>query len=541
MIKFDPSFPIFWLIAFVVVLTAILGAQMVFTFKSKITKQQKIRCGAIYVFIYLSLLGFIYQPTWQTELTSEPFLVYSDEVTSEELKYLKDSLDIRKSLSIEKYSGEGNPVYLVGSRFSEVELNLLSGKDLQLLSKRSLRGIEYIRWKGVVRQGELQKIIGKTGNDSAANVLLKAGELVVADDSILARERNFELQFSSEIIGRNEFELVVNNESLGHVRFFSSPSSPKNYDLRFSYPGPESRLLSQFLAKKSDYVKENIQVSRSSEIQSVSKDLDSIRIIIADIDQLKSKKTLNDFENTASAAFLIDSYDPKKEVADLNKLYQTDFEVQKISEEEFRVLESGLEALPFQFVPKAGQKLFLENAVAVQNVGGKKIGMSLLNQTYPMYLSGDTLNYQLIWSEILGGLYPDEDENWKIDAPIFSSQSSVLTLNSRSNTDVYSFMGEDTLFFYQDMINPFSQFTQVTLPDSGWVNLSDTLEIPVYGETEFTNVSAGMRLVNFLKNQSMKAETVLPDVVEVRVPDWVWLVLFLIGFGLLWLEPRLNP
>ncbi|EAZ79705.1 hypothetical protein [Algoriphagus machipongonensis] len=540
MIKFDPSFPILWLIVFVIFLTAILGAQMVFTFKSKITKQQKIIRGAIYGFIYLSLLGFIFQPTWQTELTSEPVLVYSDDVTSEELKYLRDSLDLRKSLSIEKYSGEGNPVYLVGSRFSDVELNLLSGKEIQLLSNRSSVGLEFIIWKGFVRQGELQKIIGKTGSDSAASVILKAGELIIAEDSIHAGQRNFELQFTSEIIGRNEFELVLNNESLGQVRFFSSPSSPKSYDLRFSYPGPESRFLGQFLAGKSEYVKENIQISRSSEIRSVSKDLDSVRIIIADVDQLKSKKTLNDFENTAMAAFLIDSYEPKKEAADLNKLYQTDFEVQKISEEESRVLESGLEALPFQFVPKAGQKLLMENAVAIQNVGGKKIGMSLINQSFPMYLSGDTLTYQLIWSEILGELYPDEDENWKMDAPVFEGLSSILTFNSRNNTDEFTLIGGDTLFFHQDIINPFSQFTQVTLSDSGWINLSDTLEIPVYGEKEFGDVSARMRLANFLKNQSMKAETVLPNAVEVRVSDWVWLVLFLIGFGVLWFEPRIR-
>ncbi|WP_339700659.1 hypothetical protein [Algoriphagus aquimarinus] len=68
------------------------------------------------------LLGYLLQPAWISEGPEEAILIHSSASKKDEIRFWKDSLSVKKSVDIRKYQGEGNPVYLLGSDFSEAEL-----------------------------------------------------------------------------------------------------------------------------------------------------------------------------------------------------------------------------------------------------------------------------------------------------------------------------------------------------------------------------------------------------------------------------------
>lgn len=538
--QFSPSIPDNWIIIFVILILIILGFQLYVIINSKISVKRKVIKSLLNLFFGFSFLLFLFKPTWNSNIGSEPVLVYSNGISSDQISFLKDSLGLKRDLKIEDYNGVGNPVYLVGQSYSEIELNGLSGKSVKWIRNSNKTDLDYLNWKGIVRTGEIQRVSGELHVVRPSLLELKFQNQVIRIDSIDSGQNRFEFNFPVSVSGRNEMGLYLEDSLLSEIRFFSTPSKAKSYSLRFSFPDPEARVLTQYLLKKGDKVEEKIQVSRSSEIRSDLDQLDSTKVLIGDLNQLKTKSTKEELNSGVASVLMINSQNAELDVKELNDLFGTSFEINRSSSDEYRVLESGIEALPFSFVPKAGQKLIFENSIAIENLGNLKVGMSLIGQTFPIYLSGDTLTYERVWDEILSEITPDEVENWNYEAPIFSNQVSEIYYNGINSESAIITMEGDSIYLQQDLINPLTKTAIFSSQDSGWISLVDSMEVFVHGENELKSVRSELSLSKFFKNENsdqLKAEVGIERKV---ISDWTWLFVLLILTGLLWLEPRLN-
>ncbi|MBN3518612.1 hypothetical protein JYB62_01245 [Algoriphagus lutimaris] len=540
MMNFNPSIPIDWLTVFSILTILVLGIQLFWIYNLKVSNIRKWAKSFLNILFGVCFLAYLFHPTWTSTKASESVLVYSKDLSNERIRFLKDSLRLKRGLTIEEYVGKGNPVYLIGQGYSSFELNKLVGKKVIWIPNASSMVFENIHWRGILNQGEIQKITGEIHVDEPSLLELKILEQRIAYDSLSAGNNIVEFDFPVYISGRNEMDLYLNDSLQNKIRFFAKATKPKSYSLQFSFPDPEVRALSQFLIKKGAKVEEQIKVSRSSKIASGAQELDSLNIVISDLDQLKSRNRSDGKNPGIAGVLLINTQNPELDVKELNELYETNFEISRNTTEEYRVLESGIEVLPYSFVPKRGQKTLFDNSIAVQDKGDLKIGISLISQTFPKYLSGDTLAYKRIWDEILSLVTPNELENWNYSAPVFTNQVAEIVYNG-INLEVKSTMlNQDTVFFEQDLINPLTKRAQFTSLASGWVSLSDSMEVYVYGESGLNSVRSEMNLAIFFREGDGNQIDVKSGEQKSGVSNWVFLALFLVVLGALWLEPRIN-
>jgi len=537
--QFNPSIPSPWIFIFSILILLIVGFQLFVIINSNTSEKKKVIKALLNFLLAFSFILYLFQPTWNSKIGSEPVLVYSEDITTDQIKFLKDSLGLRRGLEIVEYNGVGNPVFLVGNDYSEIELNRLSGKTVKWIKNPLKTGLQFLNWKGIVRTGEMQHLKGELYVDKPSLLELKFQGKVIQFDSIGKGQDRFDFNFPVNISGRNELDFYLNDSLVTEIRFFSNQPKPKSYSLRFSFPDAEVRALTQYLLKKGEKVKEEIQVSRLSEIRSELGQLDSLKVIVGDLNQLKTKKTRSELNGGVTSVLMINAQNPELEIKELNDLFGTSFEITRSSSDEYKVLESGIEALPFLFVPKNGQKLIFENSIAIENLGDLKVGVSLISQTFPKYLSGDTLMYEKIWDEILSEIAPDELENWKYEAPVFSKQIAEIFYNGIKKESVVT-IGEDSIYFQQDLINPLVKIVNLSNPDSGWVPLADSMEVYFYGKNELKSIQSEINLSKFFRNENNNQSKTEFGTARKDISDWVWLFVFLILSGLLWLEPRLT-
>lgn len=103
--------------------------------------------------------------------------------------------------------------------------------------------------------------------------------------------------------------------------------------------------------------------------------------------------------------------EPLETISRVNRLFGTDFQLQRSGQGESRVLDNQLEAVPFSLLEKSGQKVFGKDAIAVQRVGEMQIAINLYQATFPLFLQGKEKEYESIWGEVFGELEPSEQQS----------------------------------------------------------------------------------------------------------------------------------
>jgi hypothetical protein len=240
-----------------------------------------------------------------------------------------------------------------------------------------------------------------------------------------------------------------------------------------------------------------------------------------------------------SQVLFIQTAEPEKSVQAINQELKTDFSILQTGSEN-RVLENGGEALPFRFESGFGKNLLLEESVAIQQIGNSQVGLSLLGPTFPIALSGDSLLYGRIWDEILGVMYPAEEQNWELDAPVFSGFPSGILLNQKDGEANSISLGSDTVYLSPSLINPQTSSGEFIVSESGWISFRDSLEVFVYPPDELKTVFQNRMIHDFLKSGNQNNQMIDSVTKEQRVPDWLWFAAILIVFTLVWLEPRMD-
>lgn len=538
MIQFEPLISWTWTWLFAVSISAIAGFQLSWILKSNHKgwrKAVKISLNALFVLV---LIAYLFQPVWISNRPEQAVLVHSASVTKDKLRFWKDSLGIKKSMGITDYNRQGNPVYLLGSDFTQAELLKLNAKDVRWIADSEQGSISFLEWKGILREGEMQAVNGKIESiDSLKIRLFQQGETraeTVTDPS----SGTFSLRIPANILGRNELSMMVNDSLVGTINFFVQAAKPIQYSLQFAFPDAEIRTLRQYLINSGEQVDEQIDISKNSVISSGTNESDSLQFLIIDPLQLV-KKSVQDAVDNGASVLVINLGEAENDISAINKAFGTNFKTKRITPKESRELEEGLEALPYVAENAIAQKSSFDQAFAVQQTGNAKVGVSLLGKTFPLKLAGDSLRHEEIWKEILGAMLPQESGSVEIKQPAFAGMQAEIWINHENFEKDFIGIDSDSVFFQPSLVNPFSKTGKFVNVDTGWVSLEDSLEFYSYNADAWPSLRAEKLQADFLKSHA-KQETLsnsFPS--QRRVSDWFWLGLFLLSLTMIWLESKI--
>jgi hypothetical protein len=538
MMVFEPIVsPIFaWVFSVVIlVLIVIILFQIQ---KGDYSPRRKIVKQLLNSLLLLGLLLFIANPVWEIERNSNPVLIIPEDLEEADLDLWKDSLGIQKVIYIKDFKSNSDSVILLGKDFSKEFLYALRAKSVNWIIPNSVQELAFLDFKGILRQGETQEIQGRLPLKSAAVLSIsQAGNEL--ETQVLERDQDaFQLELSASVLGRNEWEISLDKQLLGTIRFFVQPAERLSYQLQFGFPNPEIRTLSRYLIGKGAQVQEEIQLSKNTELLTEKQPLDSVDIFIIDSSQIQDSQIIKQLARGASF-LLINVNDPDRELKDLNKAFGTDFGVSAKAGAEFHVLENGLEALPFEWNLRANQRLLAEDVVALQQIGNSKIGVSLMKASFPLTQSGDTVGYDKIWNQILGELQPESKANWKLESPVFKNQIFPIEFNGEDSLPFLE-MGSAQYAWSQSLINPNSKQIAWFANESGWQQIKSELEFYVNEPADWPMVFAQQERADFLKSTIWLSTSPEINGSKKSIPFWAWGILFILLLCLLWLEPKLG-
>jgi hypothetical protein len=231
---------------------------------------------------------------------------------------------------------------------------------------------------------------------------------------------------------------------------------------------------------------------------------------------------------------------PEQSLKNINATLGTKWRVKKISNAESLPVGNGVTALPFQLEENLNQNRVTGLPVAVQKVGGR-VGVSLLNETFSLKLSGDSLAYGKIWSTILQQLNPPLEGNIEAEAPLWKDTKSKLVLNKFSQNINELSIANDTAQLHTSGLNSLTATADYIFRKSGWQPFQDSLE--VYVEEESSPLSKAKQiketLIAHAQVESLPSN-VSEQMLTVQLPDWVWFALLLVCLTGLWIEPKLK-
>lgn len=522
-----------------VILLMILAWQIYGIATSSNSKKRKAIQVFLHVLFTFSVLGFILQPVLQFVEPEKAVLIYSDSMSREKVRFWRDSLQVNKAQRMEKFDGIGNPVYLLGDDFTREDLLTLETKEVNWLSEPQAQQLDFLEWNGLLREGEVQSVYGSISSSAPVQVKLSAQNQVIQETSLEAGSTAFRLEFPVSVLGRNELSLTANEDTLGIIKFFAYAKKPVSYHFQFSFPDPEVRFLSQYLRKQGSPVRETIQVSRDATIQTAAASTDSVPILIIDPSQLKSRHVKNAVDSGASV-FIMNLFKPDQDILAINQALNASFNLKRSGAEESREINSQLSAAAFEFESQLAQIDLLQQAIAIQQVGNSKIGVSVLNQSFPIHLAGDSLKYKEIWDEVFAAMYPKEQSSISIIQPVIQGLDADVMLSRKDHLEDFITMDKDTVFLQQSLLNPFIKTGSFSSTTSGWVTLADSLEFYSYAPMEWTDLSQAKMKADFFEVRSRQTGIAQPEVQHSKIPGWVWYVLILLSMSLVWVEPKVR-
>ncbi|WP_394992189.1 hypothetical protein [Emticicia sp.] len=541
-----------WLIY--LALIAILGLQIWLTSKANsISKQRKRIKLALNLFLWLAVLLFVIQPQWKSATNASRVLVISKNIPSENIKKVKDSLKITEFFYKKDFQQRiiedpnfvehlGN-IYLLGQDFDAELLSQLSEKQMTWLPFFEQNELQDIRWNGIVRKGDMQEIFGKIEVSATNTLKIKYADQVL--DSVVLQKgiNNFKLRFSTFSVGRTETELFLGNESLQKIAFFSRKNPAIAIQFILENPDFENKSLAEWLGKNGNHVEITTTVAKNSQNQTsinklISKEKFAPDIIITDPSNASNQVVKKAIAEGKSVLFL-NLTNPEQELKTINQALDLHYFAKKTTNEDFIKISENLTALPYHFEGKPNQKNISDYPVAIQkNIG--KIGVSLLNETFPLKLSGDSLTYGKLWTSVFQQLNPSFQDNIEVAAPIFQDTKATIYLNNRSISAKDLKIANDTIEVENSAINSLSSETNFIFRKTGWQTLQDSLEVYVEGNptilwkckqiNEFLRVNS--------KNNAQNKGT-LSQVLTAKLPDWAWFLIILMCLTAVWIEPKL--
>ncbi len=501
---------------------------------SRISSRRKALRSTLNVLFIVAIASFTLQPTFPVSERNATIIVYSDEVEKEALDWLKNERDLRRAIPIERLAEEDLKLIAFGNQWTVEQLAMLNSREVEWVPLPEINALLDLKWKGILYQGEKQKI--ELNVLSSTIVILPIMDGEVKTDSIVINPgpNAIVLEVPVRTIGRNSWNLIGAGADTLHINFFSIERPPAAYLLLQSFPSVEFRVLAQWLGKQRNKVEVITQTSSDASSQVSINQADSSDILIADPSFVGDTRVAKILEKGGTVFFPIAN--PEIEIPAINRELQTSFSTEKLSENEKVRISENLDALPFSFEEKPSQKRLFDRKVAWEKVATGQVMLSMLSETFPIQFAGDSVRYNKVWSELTNEMLPPADINWQLDAPFVQNIAIRLKVNTRMEIPQILPQNEDSIYFQLSVVNPFTYQADFNFLESAWQSFADSLEVYVYSASELPSYAGRRQMMNFLKNHQAKT---VDTQLSKKLPKAIWLAVLLILGALLWLEPKI--
>jgi hypothetical protein len=501
--------------------------------------------------LWLVLVAYVLQISWTIDRPATHALLVGEEVPAAYARNVQDSLHIRERLPARSLKAAFDSVTLVGQDFTPATLAKLSRSVVRWVPYTPPGQLQELHWKGVVRQGEIQRVTGRMA--LADKQLLRSQYGSRTLDSVMLAPGNtaFTLQFPAFGQGQTQVEIMLGKEVLDTIRFFSRPTTPLQVQFVLDNPDFESKTLADWLGRQGHSVQLSTTLARnvrsSTGINMSSKGGTKKPDLIVTDPANAGSSAVRTAMADGKAVLFINLGTPTTDVAIINRALKTRWQLKRTSPQESVPAGSNLTAHPFQFGSVPNQFAIVGYPIAVQQTAGR-VGVSLLNETFPLALSGDSVAYSRIWQAVLAKLQPAEKNNILIDAPTYSGLPAVIRVNNPTVSTTRLRIGADTVRLVSSPLNRQSTVGRMVARNTGWQALQDSLAVYVEPSNPQHSLAARQVVAQLMRAHLTYGTTVgrpgQPSLIGTTqretLPNWVWLTVLVICLTALWVEPKVG-
>jgi len=536
--------PINWFIALALLILLVGQLWLIHRNQSLSSSRKWIKTG-LNVTLWLMVVAYFGQFHWLTQRPSSHALLIGDEVPSAVARQVKDSLHIQDSFTSRNLTDEYDSVTLVGQRFPVEILTKLSHSSINWVPYTAPDQLESLHWKGIVRQGEIQRITGRVNASEKQLLRLRFGNRTLDSILVHAGDNAFSLQFPAFVRGRSQAELILGSTTLDTIRFFARPTEPLKVQFLLDSPDFESNTLAGWLGKQGHTVQ--VVTTLSTRINSTV----NINKTGTSVDRTTPDLLITDPANAANttvkkvlaagkAVLFINLTNPESDCRTINQALGSKWQVRKVSSEPVVPVGNGVSALPYRFTDNLNQFSVTGYPVAVQRKLAGRIGASLLSETFPLSLSGDSVTYTRLWTAVLARLSPSDKNTIQVDAPLYSGLQQEILINNAGSLPSVLLVGQDTVSLVKSPLNEHSASGSSLFRQAGWQSIQDSLALYVDARTKAGPLADRQLIRRFISAHASYQTTgdSPAHTSTAQVPNWVWLLLIVSCFTALWIEPK---
>lgn len=545
--SFNASDPLHWLTvlllaAFPVIVFGILWRN------GTLSSSRKWLRGGLNALMWLGLLGYLLQPTWSKTAEATKALLVGEEVPSALASHWQDSLGLREQFGAQEFLKKKlvahfDSVLLLGQDFPPSVLAQLTSGTVDWQPYFPKNQLQNLQWQGTLRQGELQRITGRVQSSQTEWLKIKFADKTLDSAQISATQPAFSFNFPAFTEGRTATELFLGNEFLDTLRFFVRPRPVLSYQFILDSPDFESRTLAEWLGRRGNVMTVTTTVSKGIQ-QSTTINGGIAKGTLPDVLITDPSNASNPLVKKALGAgksvLFMGLTQGEGTFATLNRTLGTGFSVRRTTSQTAVPIAPNLTALPYEFNESLPQLKVPGYPVAVWPKVGR-VGVSLLNETFPLKLSGDSVGYAQVWNTILAQIQPPTGTILTADAPFFEGLFGTLTINSAARVPSRLRIELDTVALRSSPLNEHTATVPYLFGEAGWLVLGDSTE--VFVEDSASTGFLARRMNDYIRAQraarfSADKSINKPQRRE-KVNDWVWLALFVLSCTALWIEPKL--
>ncbi|SEJ64768.1 hypothetical protein SAMN05216327_11510 [Dyadobacter sp. SG02] len=497
------------------------------------------------VLLWSSVVAWILDPYFKSNAGSNTGLLIAENVPSPVVRHIRDSLAGAEVIKADEVSNRPmDTLVIVGQELDETVLaSIRQLRNMPVLHWKpwfKQGRLHDLHWKGILRKGEMQRIEGSIQRSGKKTLQVRYADKTLDSVALNAGDRNFSLAFPTFSEGRTTVTLALDGQTIDTLRYFTQPEQKLTIRFLLDNPDFETRNLATWLGKQGHAVLYGATLSKNirSELNiNRATEPDLIVTGAANAADANVKKALN----AGKSMLFMQLNDPAMEIRSINHALGTSFQPVKISNEESVPISPSLRALPFRFEPHSFQMRVPHYPVAMERATGK-IAVCLLNETFPMQLSGDSIAYGKVWNEILAYTRPAQKSVIAWEAPVFVNVPVTMHLNNFQGVPWSLTLGQDTILTTVSALNDRSAAATFLPNKSGWLTLHDSLEAELYVQ-DYSPLRYAARMQHFIQSTQKTNPAANPDYDAIstrKLPVWAWFTWLMLCLAALWIEPKLG-
>ena len=481
------------------------------------------------------LVLFLFPPEQRAE-NGESVLIWNEATDKTERDSVRLHYKITREITEREFRNRWDEyrhhrLFFFGPSADPSLLSRLAGYDVRWIPYVAPSVPHALSWEGVLRRGDLQTVTGKIRLPLPGTLRLTSGEKTLDSLVLPAGFTPFELSFPVQAIGRNSVSLSLDHRPLYEVNFYARERRHLSVLLLLDYPDLESRMLTEWLGRQGHRVHISTPVARSA-VQEARVNAPPVQgspdLVIATPGRADDPGVKKAVVNRKSVLFF-GLGEVNDDLARINRSAGTRFSARRTSAAESRVPDNEVNSLPYTFNELPRQRSIGAWPAAYQQAGAR-VAVSLLNETFPLRLRGDSLVYEEIWGSMISALDRSDSLMPEIQAPVFTDVPVRIALRTKVNQ---LYPAGDTLYVQPAFVQPEKKTGHYIFADTGWHAL------PPLGEVYVENGPQKMEAVvqNWFKsNAGLDKSEILPERGLFSSLQWFWL--FFLCLAALWTESK---